>query len=562
MDRMGWDTSTIQYMVGLLLNRRVPVPTDFPTQCQAVKTIYDSDASGLVDSISDKMVENASTRFYFESLKNYSGFEVLLNEWCERINEDYRGYGLPVGVEGLQEQYYKERWKYSSFPILRYGDWKRIGSGNNTLEVPMSIVVLDGCAIRAKEKKSTDSKGVMGLFPYDFFLGDDEDYKITIDKHLITRPYGRAFDKLPKPFIMRRGIYQNWKLIYDLTNKQDELLSKVIPYYLLLKRGLGSKNVDEGNLKKTVLKLQAAIDKLNTTDKVPVHASNSDSSLEHLIPNMENMFKQQLFSHSEKAIIAGFGLIDIYDSGVASRKESVLNPKGFMSELFKGQRDFKAIMMDLLAIIKAKNAGKLKYTNEKIIAQIIPPRDYFTKEIKDDLQKAHGRGNISEETYNELVVCPWTDEPLEIEVKRSKFEAAEGISEDLYARVIQNTEQNVGFDIPQADKETTPTDKKEGNITAENYTIASRMAIVAAPYSEEKYPKYLDDFPESARNVWIRTWNAVYKRDGSETKAFRVAWKSLRLKMKKLRNSNEISLKDYKKLTIASKITQEVVNES
>jgi hypothetical protein len=547
-------------MVGLLLNRRVAIPTEFSAQCQAVKTIYDSDASGLVDSISDKMVENASTRFYFESLKNYSGFEALLNEWCERINEDYRAYGLPVGVSGLQEQYYKERWKYSSFPIIRYGDWKKIGSGNNTLEVPMSIIVLDGCAIRAKEKKETKGD-VLGLFPYDFFLGDDENYRITADKHLITRPYGRAFDSLPKPFIMRRGIYQNWKLIYDLTNKQDELLSKVIPYYLLLKRGIGSKNVDESNLEKTVLKLQEAIDKIPFTEKVPVHASNSDSSLEHLIPNMENMFKQQLFSHSEKAIIAGFGLIDIYDSGVASRKESVLNPKGFMSELFKGQKDFKAIMMNLLSIIKAKNASKLKYTNEKIITQIIPPRDYFTKEIKEDLHKAHGRGNISEKTYNELVVCPWTDEPIELEVKRSKYEAAEGICEDLYARVIQNTEQNVGFDIPQIESNTSD-DKKQGNLTAEKFTVATKQNMNMGLYSEDKYPKYLQDFPSKARNAWIRTWNAVYKKDGSETKASKIAWKALRLKMKQLRNANEISRKDYKKLTIASKITQEVVNES
>lgn len=548
MDRMGWDAATIQYMVGLLLNRRVPVPTDFRAQCQAVKTIYDSDSSGLVDSISDKMVENASTKFYFESLKNYSGFESLLNEWCERLNEDLRGYGIKTGIEGLQEQYYKERWKYSSFPVIRYGNWKYIGNGNNKLRVPMTVIVLDGCAIVAKDKDNTDGD-LLGLFPYDYYLGDSGKYKIGVDKHLITKPFDRPFDKLPKPFIVRRGIYQNWKLIYDIENKQDELLSKIIPYYLLLKRGLGSKNVGDDKLEKTVLKLQEALDKLNTGDKVPVHASNSDSSLEHLIPNMENMFKQELFSHSEKAIIAGFGLIDIYDSGIASRKESVLNPKGFMSELLKGQSDFKSIMNDLLAIIKLDNDNKLKYNKEKVIPRMIPPREYLTKEIKEDLHKAHGRGNLAERTYNELVV----DAPFEIEIKRRQYEAVEGIEEDLYARVIQNTENISGFDIPQStnkntgDDEKVPDDKRQGVSTKEKYTVASVENI---PFNRDEYPRELGE-------LWDRVFANAIQLTGSQSEAHRAAWKAIRKKAKIMKVAGTIDAKTFKKLVISVKTTDE-----
>ena len=559
MDRMGWGAAELQYMIGLLLNRRQLLPTEFRTQCIAIKNIYSSDASGLVDSISDKMVENANTKFYFESLKNNSGFEVLLNEWCERLNEDLRGYGIKTGVEGLADQYYKERWKFSSFPILRFGNWQKIGSGNNQLEVPMSILVLDGCAITAKEKES-DSKDLMGLFPYDYFLGDASDgYKIDVKKHLITRPYGRAFDELPIPFMFRRGIYQNWKLIYDIEHKQDELLSQIIPYWLLLKKGLSqTKAMPEQNLEKTVAKLQEAIENMRSSGETPVHASSSDSELEHLIPNMENMFKQELFSHSEKAIISGFGLVDIPSSVTESRKESVVNPQGFMSELMKAQTDFKSIMKDFIAIIKAQNSNKQKYGAEKIVPQMLPPREYLTKEVKEDLHKAHGRGNISNRTYNELVVSPWMDAPIEIEIKRRKFEAAEGTEEDLYARVIQNTEQNLGFDIPTkpAENEDVSDDKKDGVNTKEKYNIASKMQLESAPYTEENYPKRLDDYPASARDAWIKAFNNALEYYKNESIAFRLAWKVLRLKLKDLNRSGEISQKQKKKMYMASRIHQ------
>ena len=39
------------------------------------------------------------------------------------------------------------------------------------------------------------------------------------------------------PFLIKRGVYHNWKLIQSIKNKESEILNQVIPYLLLVKKG-------------------------------------------------------------------------------------------------------------------------------------------------------------------------------------------------------------------------------------------------------------------------------------------------------------------------------------
>ena len=109
------------YVLSLLL-KKVVVPADFHDKTDAIKEMLKDDVSGLVDSLTDFAVDTASVDFNIET--DNDEFNKILHTWLEEINIDYDGK-IPSGLKALSKEYFKERWKGASFPVLKIGGWKR-----------------------------------------------------------------------------------------------------------------------------------------------------------------------------------------------------------------------------------------------------------------------------------------------------------------------------------------------------------------------------------------------------------------------------------------------------
>jgi len=189
----------LQWMLGLL-NRKIIVPTDFHEQCQCVRNMLKDDVTGLVDVLTDFAVHSATVDFTIET--NYDKLNELFHVWSLELNQAYPT--LPIGLKALAQEYFKERWQGSSFPVLKIAEWSKYG----TLLLPTKMVFIDGSSIYADDKNASDELRVEG---YDYYIGDkfDPPYKIVADKYVVNRPYGRWYDKYPTPYLIKRGIYHN-----------------------------------------------------------------------------------------------------------------------------------------------------------------------------------------------------------------------------------------------------------------------------------------------------------------------------------------------------------------
>ena len=141
------------------LLRKIRVPSDFHSQVEVIKEMQKNDVTGLVDVLTDFSVNAACTDFTIET--NNSELTRILKIWLEEINKDYKGR-IPSGIQELAKEYFKERWKYSSLPILKVGEWGKVGS----LVLPTKLFFVDGGAVHTKEKKEGKS---LSLISYDYY---------------------------------------------------------------------------------------------------------------------------------------------------------------------------------------------------------------------------------------------------------------------------------------------------------------------------------------------------------------------------------------------------------
>ena len=63
----------------------------------------------------------------------------------------------------------------------------------------------------------------MQLINYDYYLGKAGKNKLNKGV-LFSRPYGRWFDKYPTPYLIKRGVYHNWKIIQSIKLRSIEQL--------------------------------------------------------------------------------------------------------------------------------------------------------------------------------------------------------------------------------------------------------------------------------------------------------------------------------------------------
>jgi len=542
---------TLSILMSLLLNK-VHVPTEFHEQAKVVKEMIESDSSGLIDSLVDFQVDCATvdTRIDTESEKLN---EILNDKWLYNLNNEFRSKGVQTGIEGLMKEYLKERWKGASFPVLKITKWKEVDG----LKLPVSMIFAKGGSIYAM-----DSKDNKDLFGYKYFLGSKMKEEIDGEAYLMYKPFTRWFDEYPTPFLIRRGIYKNWKIIDTLKDKQIELVKQVIPYLLLIKKGsenleiTGGKTIGTLELKEVKAKVQELIDKLNTANKeTPMRATNWDEKIEHLVPDLKAMFQGELFSTSERNIIAGLGFIDIVEATTSSRRESILNPKPFIKEVDAGIKDFKLILKDLISLIKEKNedvgdVNHRKYNALKWVIVSSPVTEFMTDDFLTLIRSLSDRGRISNELEHEIIGAVH-----EVEIRRREREEENEEEITFYPKVITNLEQhdpNLKEELrvpptkpkrkkkkktPEEEtKDNLPEDKKE-KPEKQDFVQADKdkkikkgvknKEIVEAPYTLRDYPDYLKKYPAGARRAWIHAFNSAYPKVG-EARAFKIGWTALK----------------------------------
>lgn len=469
------DAGNYMNLVLSLLLSKVLVPTEFHEQATIVEQMISKDTTGLVDSLTQFKADCATVDIVIDSESDKLD-EIINEKWLPNINSEFRGKGIEVGLRGLMKEYHKEVWRGATFPILKILRWKKIEG----IDFPVSMMFVDGGSVYAEDK---DKKTTVDLFGYNYFLGQDKEEELKGEAYFMYKPFVRWYAKYPVPYLIRRGIYKNWKIVDMIKDKEIELVDRVIPYMMLVLKGtekltLSNITYSTPDLEAVKTKIQEMMDKLNNVTindqheivgKSPTRVTNFDEEIKHLIPDLEAMFNRELFAQAEKNILAGLGFIDIADAISTSRRESVLNPKVFIKECNAGVSDFKVIVKDLLDLIKEKNESNIKYNAKKWIIASNPITDFATDDFKELIRGLSDRGLVSNETT--INICGEGTINYELEKRKRIVEVKEGDEIIMYPKITQNQEEK-GTDIQgqksTASKEKIPESKK--GIEKKNWT--------------------------------------------------------------------------------------------
>jgi len=515
----------------------IKIPTDYREKVEKVKDLLESDISGLVNSLLDFAISCAVTNFRIEA--DNKNVEEILNDWLNNINDELRGR-IPVGIKALAREYFRERWKGSSFLLLRcVWDTKKTISGD--LLLPKTMWFVDGEDIVVEDG---DSEAVL-LGDESYYLRISNKTKIELPKTddetiFIQKPYNSWGDLYTTPFIIQRGIYKNLKLLQLLEEKGEYILTKALEYLFLLKKGTERLTLEgheefiysEEDFRKIKDHLDTLYENRKVTSGLPSYITGFDTEIEHIIPDYAKILKQELYAPIERRILAGLGLIEIVEGIATTRREAILNPKAFINEIKAGVEDFKTLLIDIVKTILDKNADKhKKYKKVKINIYSPPIQQFINEEIKSILRSAYDRGVLSKQTFAEIV-C---EVDYDIERQRRLKEAKRGDDIIFYPPPIINKEgeispqEEVRLKIegePPADEEVT--DDKKGP-EAVNYTMSKEYE--QAPYNKiSELPEQIKNvLPKKAQQIWLKAFNNAYDTyDGDETIAIKVAWDAVK----------------------------------
>jgi len=521
----------IRAMTEVMLNTNkdiVTIPGKYRDQVLVVKELLKSDVSGLINSLLDFAIECALVHYSVETTNE--NLTTLFENWLGNLNSELRGK-IPIGVVPLAKQYFMERWKGSSFILLR-SIWEEVDG----FIVPTKLWFVDGEDIIIDNKSETVSIGSEKYFlktssKTQMALPADKDEKIFIQK-----PYESWGTSYPVPFLIRRGLYRNLKLIDILSRKVEFIVGKALEYLLLLKKGTENMALagqaeftySAEDLTKVKTNLEEILEQRRYQQGVPAYATNFDTEISHLIPDYDKALKQELYTPIERRILAGLGLIDILQGLASTRKESMLNPRPFISEVQGGIEDFKLLLTDIMQVMIQLNSVKHpKYFGQITKIHSTPIAHFITDELRTQLRSMYDRGTLSKKTYAEIV----GDVDFSVEVERRKAEEGE-INEIMYPPVIQN--QEVSPDSPNLTRaptgptkteKTTPdkTGPEKKNYKAE-IEVAEEQVLEDAPYQTiNDLPSNIKTvLPSDAQSLWMRVFNESYSR--GEDYARKVAW--------------------------------------
>jgi cation transport regulator len=548
--RMNPLLSWLVDMLSFAVNEEIKIPTNFYNQVANIKKVLISDVSGFVNTMLDFSINAAIVDYMIET--SNQELNSIIEYWLKNINIHLLGK-VPIGVKSLSKEYYRERWKNSSLIVLR-SIWEDVDINGTTFYLPIKMWFVEGLNIKI-ENEDKDTR-IIGTEKYLLKITDKITKELPVAKNekiFIQKPFNSWTDLYPTPFLIQRGIWKNL-MVYDSINKRGEIIvGKALEYLLMLKKGseqLAMKGDPDFVYSPEEMKeIKANFKKMIKDSKneagTPTYVTNFDTQLEHIIPEYAKILSSALYENVEKRLLAGLGLIDIVEgTGGSSRRESILNPKPFITEVENGVNDFITLLSDVITTIKIENSKKHpKYMNEDITLHHPPIKQFITDSLRDHFRSAYDRGLLSKRTYTEVI----GDFDIDIEIKRRNFETEEGLEKTMYPPIITNQEDR-GLDTIK-NKDVIPPDKLGPE--AKNYKSSFSIQEIEpydgtetefvealqefskiyeeAPYQTNKdLPTSVKKYSKEAQNVFREAFNNALKYYKDEIKAFKVAWKILK----------------------------------
>ncbi|MBN1467758.1 MAG: ChaB family protein [Fusobacteriaceae bacterium] len=437
MSNNPFDNNYLEAVLSLLYSKaKIIVPTDFHGQVASVQNLFKNDISGLVDSLTDFAVESADVKY--EILTKSDPLNVILAKWLKNVNKHYFGL-VPKGIGELAKEYARERWKGASFPILKIVEWGEIDG----YQFPTKMYFVNGGAVYAKEIKDAGNS----ISKWEYYLGKGIQDKLE-GGVIITKPFARWFDQYPVPYIIKRGVYHNWRLLQVLKGKQGEALEQLVPLLNLINKGSEAlaredkQTYDDEDLKTIKKDIEDLLEevKKSLSVKSPFRVAPFDEAWKQLVPDITKLFDRGIHSSIERNILAGLGFIDVEEAVTASRRESVLNPKAFVGEVKSCVDDFSKILEHVVDMIIEANQGSSKYEKklEDAIITHSAVKPFMTDKFKQEFRLLWKHGQVSNQTYAEVV----GEVDYDTEKLRRDKELKEGTEMLMYPHFTQNTEQN------------------------------------------------------------------------------------------------------------------------
>lgn len=527
----------------LVATKSITVPKNFHTRCDKINTMLSNEVTGIINTILDFSVNSASDSKYRIECDKNENLENLLNDWLQRINISLGEDTVISGVDGLASEYFKELWKASSLCLVRLADWQEYKLSSAHLKLPSLVYLVNGSSVYVDAGDKTNLK--LGKFKYAL----DKEFKLRLpgnkDENIIVqKPFDRWYSDYATPYLIRNGVYKNFKTVELLQDKGDSVITKALPYMLLALKGTerlaleGKVNYNDEDMKKWHTLLKEKLPEFQTeTGKTPIYAAPFDTQFQHLVPDYVKAVKQELFNQSMKNILAGLGLVDVFQGVSSTRKESVLNPKPLVENINFGVKSFKSLLFSIIKVVSEKNRNdhpKL-LSNEYNLEVVNSPLKINTEHILDAIRSAYDRGDISKQSYQE---CLGFSNRTEVRRRKKEFES--GQEDVLYPQIINNQEGNTERITPSKPK-TNKQEKREdeGKVpgTPENEQFKNAEDIsefVMAPYStNEDLPKHLQYLPEGAKNIFREVFNEALKNGKGEDVAFPYAYTAMKRWLKK-----------------------------
>jgi len=433
----------LQYVNDLLSffqAKTIFTPNTYRDKVLVVKNTLREDISGIVNTVLDFAIECAWVNYQVDC--SNENLETQLNLWLKNINESYRGK-IPTGLEALAKEYFRERWKGSSHLLLRTFWEKDKKSG---LELPMTMFFVDGEDIDCRGPENADAV-ILGEEKYALRVSSNPEDNLPLPQSkneviFVQKPFESWGTYEPVPWLIRKGVWKNMKLMELLSDKGEFIVGRALEYLLLIKKGSerlaldGNVTYSADDLAKVTDDLKAVVERKKSEDGAPTYATQFDTTLEHMIPDYSKILNEGIFAPIEKKILAGLGLVDIVQGVSSTRREAVLNPKPLQGEIRQGIKDFKALLVDVIKEIIARNdTSHKKWMNEEIDISSTPIASFLDDPARQILRSLYDRGLISKRTASEVL----GEVDYDIERQRRKAEEVNDM-ETMYPPVVQNVE--------------------------------------------------------------------------------------------------------------------------
>ena len=542
--------SIYKELISMAKTTIVKPPEKYHEQVAVVHAILENDESGIVNTVLDYAIQCA-TKVHYRVETDNENLNNIYNDWLDNLNTSVRRKKIEIGAQGLAKQYMIEMLKGSSQALMRvrYKDKKTGTKKADSLDMnlPTLMWFVDGKDIYVKN--DTDAK-VIGTEEYKLKIGSgstEKDFidlpskKKNVDEEIfIQTPFDRWGTLLPRPFLIRRGIWKNMKVLALISDEGESIVRKALSYLLLIFKGSDATFEAQGHYsREKLVEAKEGFGKFlgdmpSTT--TPTMVTNYDTKIDHLIPDYTKVIKQDLYDPSTKKILQGLGLIEILEgTGSNSRKESVINPKPFIKLVNFLIQSYCDMLTDVIEVSREKNPNNTKYNSYKIKVKATPVTEFIDVSEKELMRTIFDRGVVDYESLCEMLGLEY-----DTILARSKIQLEDGVDSTLYPHIVINQEEDISLqEAGRFPKATKPTDKEFNDdrtkAGGKNFLQAARK--VSAIYKKQTpLPKSVKKLPKDLQTSWITIWNQKFRKSGSEAEAHRLAWgvinriKRLRLK--------------------------------